>query len=54
MTVEQLLAGLANLLPAVGLYVAVRVDLASMRVRLDHLERDVYPSIKPPRSSNHG
>lgn len=28
--------------PAVAVYVAIRVDMASMHVRLDHLERDFY------------
>ncbi len=27
---------------AVGIYVAVRVDIATMKIRLDHLERDRY------------
>lgn len=33
---------LQNIGPAVALYVAIRTDIAAMRVRLDHLERDVY------------
>lgn len=28
--------------PAVAVYAGIRVDLAAMRVRLDHLERDLY------------
>ena len=28
--------------PAVGVYVAIRTDMAAMKVRLDHLERDLY------------
>lgn len=32
--------------PAVAVYVAIRTDLAAMKVRLDHLERDVYPQRK--------
>lgn len=28
--------------PAVAVYVGIRADIAAMRVRLDHLERDVY------------
>ena len=32
--------------PPVALYVAIRADMAAMRVRLDHLERDVYPKSK--------
>ena len=29
--------------PPVALYVAIRADIAAMKVRLEHLERDVYP-----------
>ena len=29
--------------PPVALYVAIRADMAAMKVRLEHLERDVYP-----------
>lgn len=28
--------------PAVAVYAGIRADLAAMRVRLDHLERDLY------------
>jgi hypothetical protein len=28
--------------PAVAVYVAIRTDMAAMKVRLDHLERDLY------------
>lgn len=28
--------------PAVAVYVAIRTDLAAMKVRIDHLERDLY------------
>ena len=28
--------------PAVAVYVGIRADLAAMRVRVDHLERDFY------------
>jgi hypothetical protein len=28
--------------PAVAVYVAIRVDMAAMKIRLDHLERDLY------------
>ena len=34
--------------PAVAVYVGIRADMAAMKVRLDHLERDTY------RSNNHG
>lgn len=33
--------------PAIGIYVAIRVDLARALVRLDHLERDFYTPRKP-------
>lgn len=36
MEVLQLLA------PPVAVYVGIRTDLAAMKVRLDHLERDLY------------
>lgn len=32
--------------PAVAVYAAIRSDMAAMRVRLDHLERDFYPKEK--------
>ena len=28
--------------PPVAVYVAIRTDMAAMKVRLDHLERDLY------------
>lgn len=28
--------------PAVAVYAAIRADMAAMRVRLDHIERDFY------------
>lgn len=28
--------------PAVAVYVAIRTDMAAMKVRLEHLERDLY------------
>lgn len=28
--------------PAIAVYVGIRIDMAAMKVRLDHLERDVY------------
>lgn len=28
--------------PSVGVYVAIRVDIAAMKIRVDHLERDLY------------
>lgn len=30
------------LAPAIAVYVAIRVDQATMKIRLDHLERDFY------------
>lgn len=41
MTVDQLVSMLAALAPAVGVYAAVRADLASQRVRLDRAEKDI-------------
>lgn len=32
--------------PAVAVYAAIRADMAAMRVRLEHLERDLYPQTK--------
>lgn len=32
--------------PPVAVYVAIRTDIAAMKVRLDHLERDLYPGAK--------
>lgn len=32
--------------PGVAVYAAIRADMAAMKVRLDHLERDVYPDKK--------
>lgn len=40
--VPELLTMLQVLGPAVAVYVGIRADIAAMRVRLDHLERDVY------------
>ena len=34
--------------PALAVYVGIRVDMASMKVRLDHLERDLYPTQAGP------
>lgn len=28
--------------PAVAVYAAIRADMAAMKVRLDHIERDLY------------
>ncbi len=39
---SDLLTILQVLGPAVGVYAAVRADLASMRVRVSHLERKVF------------
>jgi hypothetical protein len=33
----------------VAVYVAIRVDMAAMKVRLDHLERDIYSPLKHPK-----
>jgi hypothetical protein len=30
--------------PALAVYVGIRSDMAAMHVRLDHLERDLYPN----------
>lgn len=32
--------------PTVAVYVAIRVDMAAMKIRLDHLERDLYQNVK--------
>lgn len=34
--------------PAVAVYVAIRTDMAAMKVRLDHLERDLYSKLSQP------
>lgn len=40
----QAIAGIAQVMgPAVAVYAAIRADIAGMRVRLDHIERDIYP-----------
>lgn len=31
--------------PAVAVYAAIRADMAALKVRVEHLERDLYPSI---------
>lgn len=36
----------------VAVYVAIRVDMAAMKVRLDHLERDIYPQHQHQRKSS--
>lgn len=36
--------------PAVAVYVAIRTDLAAMKVRLDHLERDLYKHHTPSKT----
>lgn len=28
--------------PAIAVYAGVRADMAAMRIRIDHLERDLY------------
>ena len=38
--------------PAVAVYVAIRTDMAAMKVRLDHLERDLYPMHGERRKGN--
>lgn len=37
--------------PAVAVYVAIRVDMAAMKIRLDHLERDLYKPSKAQTST---
>jgi hypothetical protein len=32
--------------PAVAVYAGIRADMAAMKVRLDHLERDFYKESK--------
>lgn len=32
--------------PAVAVYVAIRVDMAAYKIRLDHIERDLYGKSK--------
>ncbi len=32
--------------PAVAVYAAIRADMAALRVRMDHLERDFYKTHK--------
>lgn len=41
MTVD-LLSILQVLGPPVALYVAIRADMAALKVRVEHLERDLY------------
>lgn len=36
--------------PAVAVYVAIRTDMAAMKVRLDHLERDLYKNHQPHKT----
>ncbi len=36
--------------PAVAVYVAIRTDMAAMKVRLDHLERDLYKHHTPSKT----
>lgn len=31
--------------PPIAVYVAIRTDMAAMKVRLDHLERDLYSKL---------
>lgn len=33
--------------PALAVYVGIRIDMAAMKVRLDHLERDLYQPKSP-------
>lgn len=35
--------------PAVAVYVAIRVDMAAMHIRVDHLERDLYKQQAPTK-----
>ncbi len=48
MTVDALTL-LQLLGPAVAVYAAIRADLAAMKVRIAHLERDLYPSRNTPK-----
>lgn len=45
MTVD-LLTILQVIGPAVAVYAAIRADMAAMKVRLEHLERDLYQESK--------
>ena len=31
--------------PAVAVYAAIRADMAALKVRVEHLERDLYPVV---------
>lgn len=33
--------------PPIAVYVGIRIDMAAMKVRLDHLERDLYKNRNP-------
>lgn len=34
--------------PAVAVYVAIRVDLAVLKIRMDHVEKDIEANAKTP------
>jgi hypothetical protein len=40
--------------PAVAVYAAIRADLASIKVRLQHIERDLYPMDRKDRDGGRG
>lgn len=42
MTTSDLITLVQFVAPAVGVYAAIRADLAAMRVRVNHLERRVF------------
>lgn len=42
MTIENLLQMAQLVGPSLAVYVGIRADLAAFRVRLDHIERDLY------------
>lgn len=48
MSLESLQQLLQIVGPAIAVYVGIRVDMAAMKIRLDHLERDLYPQQTEP------
>ena len=38
----ELISMLQIIGPAVAVYAAIRADLAALKIRMDHLERDLY------------
>jgi hypothetical protein len=43
MTASDIMAILQVVAPAVAVYAAIRADMAALKVRVEHLERDLYP-----------